>query len=363
MMKDLDLARQLIVKGSYEEFHLWYDDLSQPLSELIRTSFVPSEGNTFAVADFSAIEARVIAWLAGEEWVLEVFRTHGKIYEATAAKMFSVKLEDVTKDLRGKGKVSTLALGFQGSVEALERMGGYAIYAPLFLSRLERLKNGEALVSDFPESLMCEYPQVTKLLRTDNKMSESILREWTKYEVLGPLVFAWRKENPHIVQLWYDCQRAAIQAVESGTVVVLKQKGIKFIGAKNMLFVELPSGRRLSYVRPRLVEGEYGKKLQYWGVNQETKKWGLVDTYGGKLTENIVQAIARDCLAESMLALDAENYKICIHIHDEVVIETPVEKAEKELENICRIMGREISWAKGLPLSAAGYLTPYYKKD
>jgi DNA polymerase len=130
-----------------------------------------------------------------------------------------------------------------------------------------------------------------------------------------------------------------------------------------MLFVELPSGRRLSYVRPRLVEGEYGKKLQYWGVNQETKKWGLVDTYGGKLTENIVQAIARDCLAETMLALDAENYKICIHIHDEVVIETPVENAERELENICKTMGREIPWAKGLPLSAAGYLTPYYKKD
>ena len=312
MMKDLDLARQLIVKGNYEEFHYWYDDLSQPLSELIRTAFVPSQGNTFAVADFSAIEARVIAWLAGEEWVLEVFRTHGKIYEATAAQMFKTEISEVTKDLRQKGKVATLALGYQGGVGALDRM-------------------------DSSKSI----PDADK----------------------PGLVEMWRKANPNIVKLWYDCQRAAIQAVESGTVVVLKQKGIKFIGAKNMLFVELPSGRRLSYVRPRLVEGEYGKKLQYWGVNQETKKWGLVDTYGGKLTENIVQAIARDCLAESMLALDAENYKICIHIHDEVVIEVPVENAESELKNICQIMGREISWAKGLPLSAAGYLTPYYKKD
>ena len=312
MMKDLDLARQLIVKGSYEEFHLWYDDLSQPLSELIRTAFVPSEGNTFAVADFSAIEARVIAWLAGEEWVLEVFRTHGKIYEATAAQMFKTEISEVTKDLRQKGKVATLALGYQGGVGALDRM-------------------------DSSKSI----PDADK----------------------PGLVEMWRKANPNIVKLWYDCQRAAIQAVEGGNVVTLKQKGIKFLGAKNMLFVELPSGRRLSYVRPRLVEGEYGKKLQYWGVNQETKKWGLVDTYGGKICENLTQAIARDCLAESMLALDAENYKICVHIHDEVVIETPVEKAEKELDNICRIMGREISWAKGLPLSAAGYLTPYYKKD
>lgn len=310
-LKDLDLARNLVLDNNAEMLQCCFGEIPMVLSELIRTAFVAKEGHTFAVADFSAIEARVIAWLAGEEWVLEVFRTHGKIYEASAAQMFHVALEDVDKELRSKGKVATLALGFQGGVGALSRM-------------------------DTSNSIPDEEKQ--------------------------GIVDAWRKANPKIVQLWYNAQKAALKAVRESTVVEIN-KGVKFIGGRNMLFVELPSGRRLSYVRPRITQGEYGDALQYWGTNQETKQWGLVDTYGGKLTENIVQAIARDCLAESMLRLDEEEYDICVHVHDEVIIECPKDSAKDELESICSIMGQEIEWAKGLPLNAEGYLTDYYLKQ
>ena len=310
-LKDLDLARQLVLANDGQNLQCLFGEIPMVLSELIRTAFVAKEGHTFAVADFSAIEARVIAWLAGEEWVLEVFRTHGKIYEASAAQMFHVALDDVDKELRSKGKVATLALGFQGGVGALSRM-------------------------DTSNSIPDEEKQ--------------------------GIVDAWRKANPRIVQLWYAAQKAALKAVREGTVVEIN-KGIKFIGGKNMLFIELPSGRRLSYVRPRIIQGQYGDALQYWGTNQETKQWGLVDTYGGKLAENLTQAIARDCLAETMLRLDEEEYDICVHVHDEVIIECPKNNAKDELESICAIMGQEIEWAKGLPLNAEGYLTDYYLKQ
>lgn len=310
-LKDLDLARNLVLADNASLLQCCFGEIPMVLSELIRTAFVAKEGHTFAVADFSAIEARVIAWLAGEEWVLEVFRTHGKIYEASAAQMFHVPLEEVDKELRSKGKVATLALGFQGGVGALSRM-------------------------DTSNSIPDEEKQ--------------------------GIVDAWRKANPKIVQLWYAAQKAALKAVEEGTTVEIN-KGIKFIGGKNMLFIELPSGRRLSYVRPRIIQGQYGDALQYWGTNQETKQWGLVDTYGGKLTENIVQAIARDCLAETMLRLDTYEFDICVHVHDEVIVEICKENAERNLEVICHHMGREIEWAKGLPLNAEGYLTDYYLKQ
>ena len=310
-LKDLDLARNLVLDDNAEMLQCCFGEIPMVLSELIRTAFVAKEGHTFAVADFSAIEARVIAWLAGEEWVLEVFRTHGKIYEASAAQMFHVALEDVDKELRSKGKVATLALGFQGGVGALSRM-------------------------DTSNSIPDEEKQ--------------------------GIVDAWRKANPRIVQLWYAAQKAALKAVREGTTVEIN-KGIKFIGGKNMLFVELPSGRRLSYVRPRIIQDDYGDALQYWGTNQETKQWGLVDTYGGKLTENIVQAIARDCLAESMLNLSDGGYNICVHVHDEVIVEIDKQDSERNLKRICLSMGQEIEWAKGLPLNAEGYLTDYYLKQ
>ena len=317
MMKDLDFARNLILDGDSQAFNMWYSDLSQPLSELIRTAFVPKVGHTFAVADFSAIEARVVAWLAGEEKVLDVFRTHGKIYEKAAAGIYHKDIKDVTKQERAIGKVAILALGFAGGVGAFQNMA--RIYG--------------VMVSD---------------------------------EEADEIKNAWRNDNPNIVKFWRDVQNAALRAVRDNVTVTIKQKGLKFIGARNMLFIELPSGRRLSYVKPRIIEGKYGPSLQYWGINSDPKKpknWALIDTHGGKLVENITQGVARDCLAESMLALDSEGVAICMHIHDETVNEIPAENQEAELKRICEIMGREIPWAKGLPLKAEGYLTPYYKKD
>lgn len=256
-LEDLDLARELVLANNAEMLQCCFGDISDVLSQLIRTTFVAKKDHTFGVADFSAIEARVIAWLAGEEWVLEVFRTHGKIYEASAAQMFHVALEDVDKELRSKGKVATLALGFQGGVGALSRM-------------------------DTSNSIPDEEKQ--------------------------GIVDAWRKANPRIVQLWYAAQKAALKAVREGTTVEIN-KGIKFIGGKNMLFIELPSGRRLSYVRPRIIQGEYGDALQYWGTNQETKQWGLVDTYGGKLVEN--------CLAGDTRVLTERGWRKITHVRSD----------------------------------------------
>lgn len=243
-LKDLDAARNLLMDGDLDTLTLCYGSLPMVLSELIRTAFIAKENHTFAVADFSAIEARVIAWLAGEKWVLDVFRTHGKIYEASAAQMFHIPIEDVTKDQRQRGKVATLALGFQGGVSALTRMDA---------------------AGAIPDN-----------------------------EKQG-IVDLWRKTNPNIKNLWYSYGKAAIKAVKENVIVTLPY-GVKFIGAKSMLFIELPSGRRLAYVRPRIIEGKYGEALQYWGTNQETKKWGLVDTYGGKIVEN---CLSRDTLVLS----------------------------------------------------------------
>lgn len=310
-LKDLDAARKLVLEGNLDILTMCFGELPMVLSELIRTAFVTKSGHTFVVADFSAIEARIIAWLASEQWVLDVFNTHGKIYEASAAQMFHIPLEDVTKEQRQRGKVATLALGFQGGVSALTRM------------------------------------DVAGAIPDNEKQG---------------IVDAWRAANPNIKRLWSAAGNAAIKAVRGGVTVTI-HKGIKFIGAKNMLFIELPSGRRLSYVRPRIIQGKYGDALQYWGTNQETKKWGLVDTYGGKLVENVVQAIARDCLAETLLRLDACGFDIRLHIHDEVVVEVLNDSAETALKQVCDIMGTEITWAKGLPLKAAGYITNYYRKD
>jgi len=309
-LKDLDLARNLVLDNDSDMLQMCFGNVPNVLSELIRTAFVARKGCTFVVADFSAIEARVIAWLADEQWVLDVFKTHGKIYEATAANMFHLRMEDVTKDIRQKGKVATLALGYQGGVNALTAMDS---------------------AKSIPEE---EKPG---------------------------LVTAWRNANANIVRLWYMVDKAAIKAVREATTVKVKH-GVSITGGRGMMFITLPSGRKLSYVRPKLVPNRFGSEsLQYEGMDQTKKTWGKVDTYGGKLVENIVQAIARDCLAESMLAVTAAKYQIVMHIHDEVVIETGDKLPE--LENVCAIMGREIEWAKGLPLRADGYVTRYYKKE
>lgn len=312
-LPDLDLARKLVREGDMELVELMYGNVPDTLSQLIRTAFVPSPGHRFIIADFSAIEARVIAWLAGERWRMDVFNTHGKIYEASAAQMFKVPIENVTKGspLRQKGKVAELALGYQGGPDAMVKMGA--------------LKMG--------------------------------LQE----EELPKLVKMWRNANKKIVQLWYDVEAKAVEAIETGKTTVL-QYGLKFTCANGLLYIVLPSGRKLAYQSPALAPNRFGgQSIRYWGMGQTTKQWKQQETYGGKLVENIVQAIARDCLADAMLRIDAAGYKIVMHVHDEVVLEMPEGKGS--IEEVNAIMGMPIGWAKGLPLRADSYESAYYKKD
>jgi len=310
---DLDLARQLVKEGDLEMIEMLFGNVPDTLSQLIRTAFVAPEGHRFIVADFSAIEARVIAWLAGEKWRLDVFNTHGKIYEASAAQMFKVPLESVTKGspLRQKGKVAELALGYQGGPNALMKMGA--------------------------------------------------LKQGLTEEELPKLVAMWRNANKAIVRLWEKVEDAAVTAVAQGSPVQI-MFGIRFFVEKGVLFIELPSKRRLAYLRPKLKPNKFGgESLTYEGLDQTTKQWGSQDTYGGKLVENIVQAIARDCLAEALLKIDATGYKVVMHVHDEIVCEMPEGKGS--LEEVNKIMSEPIAWAKGLPLTAESYETNYYKKD
>ena len=312
---DLDIAREIVKNGNLDLLEMMYDSPSDILSQCIRTAIIPKPGYKFIVADFSAIEARVIAWLAGEQWRLDVFRSHGKIYEASASQMFKVPIEQITKGspLRQKGKIAELALGYQGSVGALKSMGA--------------LKMG--------------------------------LTE----EELQPLVDTWRLSNYKIVQFWYDTENKVIEAIENRTTVRIN-KYLRVIYKRGMLFIELPSGRRLAYPKPKVVGHDKfpgKKKIIYQVINENTYQWGEVDTYGGKLVENIVQATARDCLAHSMLKLDELGYRIVMHVHDEIVIE--IEENRDELEKVCDIMGEEIPWAPGLPLRADGYECSYYQKD
>lgn len=316
-LPDLDLARQLLRDGEFDLLETLFGSPPFVLSQLIRTAFIPSDGCRFIVADFSAIEARVIAWLAGEDWVLDVFRGHGKIYEATAAQMFKVPIETIAKDrenyaLRAKGKVATLSCGYQGGPDALVRMGA--------------LKSG-----------------------------------LTEDELPG-LVKGWRASNPHIVKLWYAAERAAITAMDERRTVKLT-KGVQYRYEKGWLFADLPSGRSLAYVNPQIKPDPKFEKdgLTYEGVDQIKKTWCRQKTYGGKLVENLVQAIARDCLAVSMMNLDAASYKIRLHVHDEAVIDEPIER--DSIKDISAIMGQPIDWAPGLPLRADAYETPFYKKD
>lgn len=317
----LDLARDLVKGRKLDHLQLIYGSVPDTLSQLIRTALVPAPDHQFVDADFSAIEARVIAWLAGEDWVLDVFRSHGKIYEATAANMFGVPIEKIVKgqpeyDLRQKGKVATLALGYNGAAPALINMG--------------------ALKMGIPE------------------------------EDLPDIVRRWREANKRIVDLWYSVENAALGVVQTGRPAGVRGLLFALEGDhatdQYFLTVALPSGRKLYYARPSLGVNQWGKpSIQYWGMNQTTKKWMPIETYGGKLTENIVQAIARDCLAENIERLEAAGYPIVSHIHDEIVIDCPPEKAD--LEAVCQIMGKPIPWAPDLPLSAEGWCGAFYTKD
>lgn len=315
-LTDLAQARSVIKSGDTSTIGMIYDDISSILSQLIRTTFIARPGHTFAVADFSAIEARVVAWLAGEQWRIDVFKTHGKIYEASASMMFNVPIEEVTKgsDLRAKGKNAELALGYQGSIGAMKRMGGEAMGL------------------------------------SDNEMM-SIVRKW-------------RKANKAIVRCWDKMNVYALKAFRTKERVETGLGGIAFSCDANMLKIHLPSGRFLSYWNPKIEINRFGEPcLTYSGVDQTTKKWWRVETYGGKIVENIVQATARDILAYSMLQLNSQGFNVVMHVHDEAICEISAYDQKWSLERMCEIMGQDIPWAEGLPLNADGYLTPFYKKD
>lgn len=310
-MEELDFVRQLLMTGDYDMIEFMYGSVPDVLSQLVRTAFVPRKGSRFIIDDFSAIEARVIAWCAGEQWRMDVFASHGKIYEASASQMFGIPIEDIDKALRQKGKISELALGYGGGVGALEKMGA--------------LKMG---------------------LHANE---------------LDPLVKAWRKANKKITRFWWRVGDCAMAAVVKRTPQKL-YPGLTFEVKGNTLYIELPSGRRLAYVDPKLKEGKFGKPvLTYMNVDQTTRKWVRTETYGPKLVENIVQAISRDCLAEAMLRLDKQGYSIVMHVHDEVVLEEPIGRSS--VKEVSEILGQPISWASGLLLKAEGYESEYYKKD
>ena len=307
-LPDLEQARGLVRCGDFDALEMLYDSVPGVLSELIRTAFVPMPGHKFIVVDFSAIEARVIAWFAGETWRQEVFESGGDIYCASASQMFRVPVEKhgVNGHLRQKGKIAELALGYGGSVGALKAMGAI----------------------------------------------EMGLTE----EELPPLVSAWRSSNPNIVRFWWDVDRAAMKAVREKTTTYTQ--GIYFVYRSGMLFIILPSGRRLSYVKPRIGENRFGGDcITYEGVGG-TKKWERIDSYGPKIVENIVQATARDILCYSMMTLRSSF--ITMHIHDELVIEADYRMS---LDAVCEQMSRTPPWAKGLKLHADGYETDFYKKD
>lgn len=310
-LPDLDLARSLVREGRLEDIDLLFDSVPGVLSELIRTAFIPREGTRFIVTDFSAIEARVLAWLSGENWRLDVFQSHGKIYEASASAMFKVPLEEIGKGspLRQKGKISELALGYGGSIGALKAMG--AIEMGL----------------------------------TD--------------EELPDLVKQWRAANPYITKFWWEVDAAALEAVKEKTT---KRVGkIEFYYRSGILFVTLPSGRKLSYIKPRIEKNKFGRDgLTYEGIG-ESRKWMRIETYGPKLVENIVQAASRDLLTEAMLRLRNNGFDIVMHVHDEIVLE--VEQGKSSVKEICQLMAMSPEWAEGLPLRADGYECSYYKKD
>lgn len=311
-LKNLGIARRLVRNDDLEMIEIVFGDVSSVLSELVRTAFIPKPGCKFIISDFSAIEARVIAWLAGEKWRLEVFKTHGKIYEASASQMFKVPIESVTKGsaLRDKGKISELALGYQGSVGALERMGAYEM----------------GLTAE-------ELPELVK---------------------------TWRMANREIVKLWSVINEAAIHTVQTGESV--KVRGCLFYMYKGIFFIRLPSGRVLSYLKPSIVSNKFDLDgVQYYGIDQVTKQWVKQDTYGGKLVENIVQAIARDCLADSIVRLDDAGYDVVLHVHDEIILE--VNKDDDCLYEVDTIMSSEVEWGKGLPLKAEGFESDYYIKN
>lgn len=321
----LEFARELVKGRKLDALRTVYGSPNDTLSQLIRTAFVAAPGNVLIDADFSAIEARVISWLADEEWRLEVFRTHGKIYEASASQMFGVPLERIKKgnpeySLRQRGKVAELALGYQGGVPAMRQM------------------DTGKLLADLPD------------------------------EEIKDIVDKWRNTNPKIRNLWYSFNDAAIRVIQNGGSLRVRcctfARECDCIRGTTCMTVSLPSGRKLYYVEPSVGENRWGgPSITYMGVNDKNK-WGRIETYGGKLVENVVQAIARDCLAQAIEHLEAAGLPVVFHIHDEVVIDTAAfDTNDAMLDKVVKIMSAPIPWAEGLPLGADGWVGVFFKKD
>lgn len=311
---ELDAARNLVIDGDLDALEMCYGNVPDTLSQLIRTAIEAEPGCRFVVDDYSAIEARVIAWLAGERWRQDVFAKGGDIYCASASAMFRVPVVKHGENghLRQKGKVAELALGYGGGIHALKAMGA-------------------------------------------DKMG-------LDDEELQDIVAKWRKASPAIIRMWWDVDNAAKEAIRTHRPIRIKQGHLVFRVAHGALFVELPSGRHLTYIHPRIGENRFGgESIEYMGIEQGTRKWGRLETYGGKLTENIVQAVARDCLAAAMLRLTEAGYKILMHVHDEVIMEVPVGKGG--LDEVTRIMSANEPWEKGLIKNADGFESAYYMKD
>lgn len=316
-LSSLSYARELVKEGRVDLLELMYGNIPDTLSQLIRTALIPAPGYRYLISDFSAIEARVIAWLAGEQWVMDVFAGHGRIYEAVAAQMFNVPIEKITKGqpeyaLRSKGKIATLALGYGGSTGALINMGA--------------------------------------------------LRMGLTEDELPVIVHLWRAANPNICQLWRDVENAAVECVLNGASQ--KVRGLLIqrerTNSCDFLTILLPSGRKLFYAEPVISTGKFDKPALFYRGISDRNKWENIATFGGKLSENITQAIARDCLAETLLQLGAAGYNTVFHVHDEVIIEAP---ESEQLLPVLDVMARPISWAPGLALRGDGYRAEYYKKD
>lgn len=308
--EDIALARQMVKSKQWDEIEMLYGSMNDVFSTLIRTLIVPPEGMTFAIADYSAIEARVVAWMADEKWRQDVFADGGDIYCMSATQMFGVPVEKHGQNshLRKKGKVAELACGYGGGVGALRKMGG------------------------------------EQMGLTEKEMDD--------------IVKKWRRSSPHVVELWRELGDAAIEAIDTRLRVKCRH-GVSFKYTKGILFMTLPSGRSLAYVQPRFD----GRELTYMGMNQTSRKWERTKTWGGKLTENLIQAIARDCLAVSMSKIQKAGYHIVMHVHDEVIVEVPEDDAEGHLKRIEYLMGEPIEWAPGLLLTADGFTSEYYRKD
>jgi DNA polymerase len=312
-IRDIDFARTCLLENDIEMIELGYGNVSDILSQLIRTAFIAGPGKTFVVCDFSAIEARVLAWLAEEQWVLDTFRQGGDIYCATASQMFHVPVEKhgQNAELRQKGKIAVLALGYGGAVSALDAMGGQ------------------------------------RMGMTEQEEADTVRK--------------WRAANPNIVSFWFRVESAATECVVTKATTHVGPLEFKMHG--KTMTIQLPSGRLISYPDIQPSTNRFGSSsLKYHGLDQQTNKWVWIETYGGKLTENIVQATARDCLAEA-LATIGHGHDVVFHVHDEIICEVPEDKAERTLDWIKDVFSQNASWNEGLPLKGAGYITPYYLKD